>query len=124
MSRRFQGFPQVGGVPTDHATHAGRHYANVRSGIEFSKPPRQRSKDARRVENQNCRIKSRFDRTNSRNQSDDMTLLFAIIAVACIGLLIAVMFYNKKLEGQVAAANQETERLRQHYESETQRVYG
>jgi hypothetical protein len=53
-----------------------------------------------------------------------MTLLFAIIAVACIGLLIAVMFYNKKLEGQVAAANQETERLRQHYESETQRVYG
>jgi hypothetical protein len=53
-----------------------------------------------------------------------MTLLFAIIAVVCIGLLIAVMFFNKKLEGQVAAANQESERLRQHYESETQRVYG
>ena len=52
-----------------------------------------------------------------------MTLLFAIIAVICIGLLIAVMFLNKKLEGQVAAANQESERLRQHYESETQRVY-
>lgn len=52
-----------------------------------------------------------------------MTLLFAIIAVVCIGLLIAVMFFNKKLEGQVAAANQESERLRQHYEAETQRVY-
>ncbi|MGO9479493.1 MAG: hypothetical protein ACLQAH_02060 [Limisphaerales bacterium] len=52
-----------------------------------------------------------------------MTIFFAIIAVVCIGLLIALMFYNKKLEGQVAAANQESERLRQHYELETQRVY-
>jgi hypothetical protein len=52
-----------------------------------------------------------------------MTILFAIIAVICIGLLIAAMLYNKKLEGQVAAANRESERLRQHYESETQRVY-
>lgn len=52
-----------------------------------------------------------------------MTIVFAIIAVVCIGLLIATMFNNKKLEGQVAAANQESERLRQHYESETQRVY-
>jgi hypothetical protein len=33
------------------------------------------------------------------------------------------MFNNKKLEGRVAAANQESERLRQYYESETQRVY-
>jgi len=40
-----------------------------------------------------------------------MTLLFAIIAVVCIGLLIAVMFFNKKLEGQVTAANQETQRI-------------
>jgi hypothetical protein len=52
-----------------------------------------------------------------------MTIVFAIISVACIAALIALMFYNKKLEGQVAAANQESERLRQHYESETQRVY-
>ena len=52
-----------------------------------------------------------------------MTIFFAIIAVVCIGLLVAVLFLNKKLEGQVAAANQESERLRQHYESETQRVY-
>jgi DNA repair exonuclease SbcCD ATPase subunit len=52
-----------------------------------------------------------------------MTIVFAIIAVVCIGLFIAAMFLNKKLEGQVAAANQESERLRQHYESETQRVY-
>ncbi len=52
-----------------------------------------------------------------------MTIFFAIIAVVCIGLLVAVLFLNKKLEGQVAAANQESERLRQHYELETQRVY-
>lgn len=52
-----------------------------------------------------------------------MTIVFAIISVACIAALIALMFYNKKLEGQVSAANQESERLRQHYESETQRVY-
>jgi hypothetical protein len=52
-----------------------------------------------------------------------MTIVFAIVTVLCIGLLIGVMFFNNKLEGQVAAANQETERLRQYYESETQRVY-
>lgn len=52
-----------------------------------------------------------------------MTIVFAFIAVVCIGLLIAAMLYNKKLEGRVAAANQESERLRQYYESETQRVY-
>jgi hypothetical protein len=52
-----------------------------------------------------------------------MTVVFAIIALVCIGLLIAVMFINKKLEGQAAAANQESERLRQYYDSETQRVY-
>src|SRR5208282_2769586 len=52
-----------------------------------------------------------------------MTIVFAIIAVVCIGLLIAAMFLNKKLEGQVAAANQEAKRLRQHYEAETYRVY-
>jgi hypothetical protein len=52
-----------------------------------------------------------------------MIIVFAIIAVVCIGLLIAAMFLNKKLEGQVAAANQEAKRLRQHYEAETYRVY-
>jgi hypothetical protein len=52
-----------------------------------------------------------------------MTIVFAIIAVVCVGLLVAVMINNNKLKGQVAAANQESERLRQYYESETQRVY-
>ena len=53
-----------------------------------------------------------------------MTIVFAIIAVICLGLLIAAVFYNKKLENRVAAANQEAERSRQFYESETNRVYG
>jgi hypothetical protein len=53
-----------------------------------------------------------------------MTIVLAIIAVVCLGLLVVAMFNNKKLEGHVAAANQETERLRQQYETETQRVYG
>jgi len=53
-----------------------------------------------------------------------MTIVFAIITIVCIGLLIAAMFNNKKLENQVTAANQESERLRHFYESETQRVYG
>lgn len=52
-----------------------------------------------------------------------MTIVFAIIAVVCIGLLIVVMFNNKKLERQVTAANEQAERLRQHYEAETYRVY-
>jgi hypothetical protein len=52
-----------------------------------------------------------------------MTIVFAIIAVVCIALLIVLMFFNKKLEGQVAAANQESERLRKYYDSENQRVY-
>ena len=52
-----------------------------------------------------------------------MTIVFAIIAAACIGLLIAAMFNNKKLEAQAAAASQESVRLRQYYESETSRIY-
>ena len=34
-----------------------------------------------------------------------------------------MIFTTRNLKAQVAAANQESERLRQHYESETQRVY-
>ena len=52
-----------------------------------------------------------------------MTLVFAIIAVVCIGLLVVVLLLNKKLEDKVAAANQEEERLRLYYESETQRAF-
>lgn len=52
-----------------------------------------------------------------------MTIVLAIITVACLGILAAVLFSNKKLEQQVAAEKQETERLRQYYEAETSRVY-
>ena len=52
-----------------------------------------------------------------------MTIVFAIITLACIGILAAVLVSNKKLEQQVAAEKQETERLRQYYESEASRVY-
>ena len=52
-----------------------------------------------------------------------MTIVLAIIIVVCLGILAAVMVSNKKLEQQIAAEKQETERLRQYYESETSRVY-
>jgi LPS O-antigen subunit length determinant protein (WzzB/FepE family) len=52
-----------------------------------------------------------------------MIIVLGIIAVVCIGALIAVILNNKKLQGQVTIANQETERLRQYYEAETQRIY-
>jgi hypothetical protein len=52
-----------------------------------------------------------------------MTIVLAIITLACIGILAVVLVNNKKLEQKVAAEKQETERLRQYYESETSRVY-
>ncbi|MDB6019682.1 MAG: hypothetical protein JWR19_4171 [Pedosphaera sp.] len=52
-----------------------------------------------------------------------MTIVFASIAAVCLVVLIALLFINKKLESQVAAANKEAERLRLYYESETNRVY-
>jgi Meiotically Up-regulated Gene 113 (MUG113) protein/uncharacterized protein DUF4041 len=52
-----------------------------------------------------------------------MIIAFAVVLAVFLGLLIAMLFNNKKLESKVAAANQESERLRQHYESETRRVY-
>lgn len=52
-----------------------------------------------------------------------MTAFFAIIALVCVGFVVALLILNKKLEEQVAAEKQESERLRQYYESETSRVY-
>jgi hypothetical protein len=52
-----------------------------------------------------------------------MTIVLAIITLACLGILAAVLISNKKLEQKLAAEKQETERLRQYYESETSRVY-
>ena len=52
-----------------------------------------------------------------------MTILFAIIALACFAILIVVLVSNKKLEQKVAAEKQETERLRQYFESEKTRIF-
>jgi hypothetical protein len=52
-----------------------------------------------------------------------MTAFFAIIAVVCVGFVVALVILNRKLESQVAAEKQEAERLRQYYETETLRVY-
>jgi hypothetical protein len=52
-----------------------------------------------------------------------MTVVLAIITLACLGILAAVLITNKKLEQKLAAEKQETERLRHYYESETSRIY-
>ena len=52
-----------------------------------------------------------------------MIIVLVIITLACLGILAAVLVSNKKLEQKLAAEKQETERLRQYYESETSRVY-
>ena len=52
-----------------------------------------------------------------------MIIVLVIITLACLGILVAVLISNKKLEQKLAAEKQETERLRQYYESETSRVY-
>lgn len=52
-----------------------------------------------------------------------MTTVLAIITVACLGILAVVLISNRKLEQKLATEKQETERLRQYYDSETSRVY-
>jgi len=52
-----------------------------------------------------------------------MTIFLAILVVVSVGFLVVVLIKNKKLENSVAAANQESDRLRQHYESEALRIY-
>ncbi|HUI07131.1 MAG TPA: DUF4041 domain-containing protein [Verrucomicrobiae bacterium] len=59
-----------------------------------------------------------------------MTIIIAILAVVCLGLFVAAFLKSKRLEklvadkdGQIAAATQEAERARQHYESEAARVF-
>jgi hypothetical protein len=53
-----------------------------------------------------------------------MIIVSVIITLACLACLVAVLVSNKKLEQKLAVEKQETERLRQYYESETSRVYG
>jgi cellobiose-specific phosphotransferase system component IIB len=52
-----------------------------------------------------------------------MIIVLVIITLACLGGLVAALVVSKKLEQKLAAEKQETERLRQYYESETSRVY-
>jgi hypothetical protein len=52
-----------------------------------------------------------------------MTVFFAIVALAAIGFAIFVLLKNKQLENSLTAANQESERLRQHYDAEATRIY-
>jgi ketosteroid isomerase-like protein len=51
-----------------------------------------------------------------------MTIVLAILAAVFLGLLIAALLANKRLEGRIAAAKQESDTARQHYEAETVRV--
>lgn len=65
-----------------------------------------------------------------------MTMLFAILAAVCFAGVIALLFYNKRLEKQlagkdaelaqkdeqVATANQQAENARTYYEAETVRI--
>lgn len=51
-----------------------------------------------------------------------MAIVLLIIALVCIGLLVAAMVANKRLEERVAERDAEAERLRQHYESESLRI--
>ena len=64
-----------------------------------------------------------------------MSIILAILAVLFLAFAVVVLIKNKKLEddavrvqqeaqSSIAQAQQESERQRQHYESETQRVYG
>ena len=52
-----------------------------------------------------------------------MIIVLSIITVACLGILVALVVINQKLEQKLAAEKQETERLRQFYESEASRAY-
>jgi hypothetical protein len=50
-------------------------------------------------------------------------IFLGILVLLCAGAAAAVLVKNKKLEAAAGAANQECERMRQYYESETLRVY-
>ena len=52
-----------------------------------------------------------------------MIIVLVVITLGCLAILAALLVSNKKLEQKLAAEKQETERLRQYYESETSRIY-
>jgi hypothetical protein len=51
-----------------------------------------------------------------------MTAVFAILAVALLGVVVAILIKNKKLENEVTKTVQESERLRQQSEAEISRI--
>src|SRR5438309_9005348 len=52
-----------------------------------------------------------------------MTIFLTILLIASIAFLLFVLLRNKKLEISLRAANQESERLRQHCEAEALRIF-
>lgn len=53
-----------------------------------------------------------------------MTLVFGIIALGLFIILVFVLISNKRLEGRLAASQQETQTARQELQSETARIQG
>jgi F0F1-type ATP synthase membrane subunit b/b' len=51
-----------------------------------------------------------------------MAIICLFITVVCVGLFVAAMIANKRLEKRVAERDAEAERLRQYYESESLRI--
>ena len=51
-----------------------------------------------------------------------MAIVFLVITLVCVGLFVAAMITNKRLEKRVAERDAEAERLRQYYESESLRI--
>jgi hypothetical protein len=51
-----------------------------------------------------------------------MAIVFLAITLVCVGLFVAAMITNKRLEKRVAERDAEAERLRQYYESESLRI--
>ena len=51
-----------------------------------------------------------------------MAIFFLAITLVCVGLFVAAMITNKRLEKRVAERDAEAERLRQYYESESLRI--
>src|ERR1035441_824230 len=51
-----------------------------------------------------------------------MAIVFLVITLVCVGIFVAAMITNKRLEKRVAERDAEAERLRQYYESESLRI--
>src|SRR5262245_58929090 len=52
-----------------------------------------------------------------------MTVFLLIVILICVGLLVALLLKNKKLEISVNEMKQQSEQVRQYHEAETKRIY-